>query len=99
VTESHDSGADVDAHEFASDDTTQTEETPLLASETSSHTLRNASPSGIEAAQRAAEDDDVPNQRVGLVRGLIIIISTWLFIFLQGESFRDITRLKSGRCI
>jgi hypothetical protein len=65
------------------------EETPLLreqrradADGESEETLTDPRTTGDE--ERAEEDDDKANQQVGRGRGLLIILSLWGLIFLQG---------------
>lgn len=61
---------------------TATEDTPLLLSEASSPTLRNASPALLE--RREVNEDD-PVHSVTPLRAAFIVASMWILIFLQGE--------------
>ena len=59
---------------------TVAEDTPLLRSESSSVTARDASP----ASDR--QSGPVPEQPLGWKRTTCIVLSMWALIFLQGES-------------
>ncbi len=74
------------SHPHEDDDSSATsptvaEDTPLLRSESSSLTARDASPS---AADRLPLP--VPEQPLGWKRATCIVLSMWALIFLQGES-------------
>jgi hypothetical protein len=72
------------------------EETPLLrgqrreiSDDRSEETLTDGERRGDEESVDA--DDDKANQQVGRGRGLLIILSLWGLIFLQGKfSFNDV---------
>ncbi|KAI1762147.1 MFS general substrate transporter [Hypoxylon sp. FL1150] len=74
-------------------DDSAAEETPLLLSESSSPVGSSATP---ELSQdEAALDLDTPNQRVSRGRGLAIILSMYLLIFLQASNMSGITMAQS----
>ena len=54
------------------------EEAPLLAPRIDSRTLPNA--------PNAPDAPDAPDRSVGPLRAFVIILSTWIFIFLQGKA-------------
>lgn len=73
------------------------EETPLLAERTtagsdadasSSETLLSDPRGGRDEEQQV--DRNQANQQVGRTRGLLIILSLWGLIFLQGKSLRSL---------
>lgn len=72
------------------DEAIATETTTLLNSETSSRTLRNGSPAGSSGRGRDSdgeEDQDAPKQPIGAARAVVLMISVWMLIFLQGKNF------------
>ena len=70
------------------------EGSPLLRSRSTSPTLRNSSPArnGVDGLGRlgrsvsSGTDSNAPRQRIGTGRAVVIILSVWVFIFLQGKS-------------
>lgn len=75
------------------------EETPLLRDQrrgdsdgASEETLTDAR-RGVDE-ERGDEDDDKANQQVGRGRGLLIILSLWGLIFLQGKFSGALPKLK-----
>ncbi|KAI6089891.1 MFS general substrate transporter [Hypoxylon rubiginosum] len=78
------------------DDST-TEDTPLLRSESSSPVPSNAASSVTSELSQddAGPDLDTPNQRVSKGRGLAIILSMYLLIFLQASNMSGITMAQS----
>lgn len=68
------------------------EQTPLLGSDSidegqddgSAETLLNSSASGADNSDDG--DENAANQKVGKGRGLLIILSLWGLIFLQGKN-------------
>ncbi|KAI1778388.1 MFS general substrate transporter [Hypoxylon cercidicola] len=77
------------------DDST-TEETPLLRSESSSPVSSSASSATSDLSQDAASPDlDTPNQSVSRGRGLAIILSMYLLLFLQASNMSGMTMAQS----
>jgi hypothetical protein len=71
------------------------EETPLLAERTTAGSDAGASSSEtLLSDPRGDEEQQVDrnqaNQQVGRTRGLLIILSLWGLIFLQGKSLRSL---------
>ncbi|KAM0808473.1 putative Major facilitator superfamily domain-containing protein [Seiridium cardinale] len=80
------------------DYTTVSEATPLLQSETSSQTSRTGSVSGSSAPQNGSPpsiDSDEPNVKVSGKRGISIIISVYILIFLQAANMSGMTMAQS----
>jgi hypothetical protein len=76
TTNSHQHGYD---HDSSATSPTVAEDTPLLRSESSSVTARDASP----ASER--QPGSGPEQALGWKRTTCIVFSMWALIFLQGE--------------
>lgn len=62
-----------------------TETTALLGSETSSQTLRDGSPAGSRRGRGSDEDSDAATQHIGATKAAVLMFSTWILIFLQGQ--------------
>ncbi|KAK9425570.1 putative Major facilitator superfamily domain-containing protein [Seiridium unicorne] len=80
------------------DYTIVSEATPLLQSETSSQTSRTGSVSGSSAPQNGSPpniDSDEPNVKVSGKRGISIIISVYILIFLQAANMSGMTMAQS----
>ncbi|OLN85575.1 Vacuolar basic amino acid transporter 1 [Colletotrichum chlorophyti] len=75
------------------------ETTPLLYSETSSRTLRNGSPVGSRQDRDSDADSDAdsnaPNQSIGIPRAAVLMLSTWILIFLQASNTSGMTMTQS----
>lgn len=79
-------GEPVGSKDWPSVDDSVTEETPLLRSESSSPAAGSVSSATSELSQDEDSPDlDTPNQRVSRARGLAIVLSVYLLIFLQGR--------------
>ncbi|XXH03717.1 hypothetical protein Hte_010123 [Hypoxylon texense] len=80
-------------------DDSATEETPLLRSASSSPVPSSSASSATSELSRdddvASPDLDTPNQRVSRGRGLAIILSMYLLIFLQASNMSGITMAQS----
>ncbi|KAI1657261.1 MFS general substrate transporter [Daldinia decipiens] len=86
----------VDSKDWPSVDDSATEETPLLRSESSSPAAGSVSSATSEHSQDEDFPDlDTPNQRVSRARGLAIILSVYLLIFLQATNMSGITMAQS----
>ena len=77
---------------FSETDVTATENTPLLPSEVSSQTLRDAS-SATGEQRTSPDDDDVAAHSVSPIRAVCIVLSMWALIFLQGKGTTKYTNL------
>ncbi|KAI1483123.1 MFS general substrate transporter [Daldinia eschscholtzii] len=86
----------VDSKDSPSVDYSATEETPLLRSESSSPAAGSVSSATSESSQDEDSPDlDTPNQRVSRARGLAIVLSVYLLIFLQATNMSGITMAQS----
>ncbi|KAK1731097.1 major facilitator superfamily transporter [Colletotrichum acutatum] len=74
-----------------------TETTTLLNSETSSRTLRNGSPAGSRQDRDSDDDndDDGPKQSISKTRAGVLMLSTWILIFLQASNTSGMTMTQS----
>ncbi|KAL2874356.1 hypothetical protein SGCOL_010437 [Colletotrichum sp. CLE4] len=77
-----------------------TETTTLLNSETSSRTLHNGSPARSGSRQNRDsdednDDDDGPKQSISKTRAAVLMLSTWILIFLQASNTSGMTMTQS----
>ncbi|GKT90815.1 major facilitator superfamily transporter [Colletotrichum tofieldiae] len=74
-----------------------TETTTLLNSETSSRTLRNGSPGGScrDRDSDSEDDDEGPRQSISVTRAGVLMLSTWILIFLQASNTSGMTMTQS----
>ncbi|OHE95353.1 major facilitator superfamily transporter [Colletotrichum orchidophilum] len=78
-----------------------TETTTLLNSETSSRTLRNGSPAGSRRDRGSDnndddnDDDDGAKQSISATRAAVLMLSTWILIFLQASNTSGMTMTQS----
>ncbi|KAK1543350.1 major facilitator superfamily transporter [Colletotrichum paranaense] len=74
-----------------------TETTTLLNSETSSRTLHNGSPAGSRRDRDSDDDndDDGPKQSISKTRAGVLMLSTWILIFLQASNTSGMTMTQS----
>ncbi|KAI8966613.1 MFS general substrate transporter [Daldinia sp. FL1419] len=90
-------GKPIDPKNRPSVDDSATEETPLLRSESSSPAAGSVSSPTSRLSQDGEDplDLDTPNQRVSRLRGLAIVLSVYLLIFLQATNMSGITMAQS----